>query len=341
MRNRTLSRRPTSRWLLALGAALLLLAGCQAAETGDVPLPPVSEDFDVQGHRGARGLRPENTLPGFEVALDLGVTTLELDLHFSADGEIVIWHDPVVGPDKCGLRDGAPLDVPDPDDPRTHADRAIANLTADQLSWFQCDRNPNPNDFPEQVQEATELAGDDYRIVTLAGLFEFVERYRESRNKSETQRAGAAAVRFNLETKRRPDDPGTIGDGFNGVEAGPFELTLLDLVSRFDLEDRIIVQSFDHRSLWAVHSASPNLTLAALTPDRFTDLTALAASGSSIWSPRYSSLQSEDVEEAHQLGLRVIPWTVNDSAGFADMISMGVDGIITDRPDLLNALLDR
>ena len=112
-------------------------------------------------------------------------------------------------------------------------------------------------------------------------------------------------------------------------------------MSRFDLDERIVVQSFDHRSLWAVHSASPDLTLAALTPDRFTDLETLAGKGASIWSPRYTSLRSQDIEDAHRLGLQVIPWTVNDPASFDDMISMGVDGIITDRPDLLLAHLGR
>ncbi len=330
-----------NRRLAVLALALLLLDACGTSGGDGLPPAPIVAGFDVQGHRGARGLHPENTLQAFETALDLGVTTLELDLHFSADGQVVVWHDPVIGPEKCRLRDNAPSTIPDPDDPRTHAERAVAALTGDQLQWFQCDRNPNEGDFPEQLAEATELAGNDFRVVTLVELFEFVESYRDSPVKSETQRATAATIRFNVETKRRPDDPATIGDGFDGVEAGPFELALLELVSRFDLEERIVVQSFDHRSLWAVHSASPDLTLAALTPNRFTDLETLAGNGASIWSPRYTSLRSQDIEDAHRLGLQVIPWTVNDPASFDDMISMGVDGIITDRPDLLLAHLGR
>ena len=330
-----------SRRLAVFALALLLLEACGASGGDGLPPTPIVADFDVQGHRGARGLSPENTLPAFETALDLGVTTLELDLHFSADGQIVVWHDPVVGPDKCRLRDNAPSTIPDPDDPRTHAERAVAALTSDQLQWFYCDRNPSEGDFPEQVAEATELAGDDYRVVTLVELFEFVEKYRDSAVKSETQRATAATIRFNVETKRRPDDPATIGDGFDGITPGPFELALVDLISRFGLEDRVIAQSFDHRSLWAVHSIAPDLSLAALTPDRFTDLETLAGNGASIWSPRYTSLRSQDIEDAHRLGLEVIPWTVNDPADFADMISMDVDGIITDRPDLLLAHLGR
>lgn len=337
MRSRLLPGSPLRRSVLALAAVVLLIPGCDAPETANVPPISVPDGFDVQGHRGARGLRPENTLPAFEIALDLGVNTLELDLHLSADSRIIVWHDPVIGPDKCRLADDAPLTIPDPDDPRTHGDRAIAALTVDQLAWYRCDRNPDTDEFPEQSSDPTDLAGGDFRIVTLFELFEFVSAYSEAPGKTESQRAAALTVRFNVETKRRLDDPSTIGDDFNGVDAGPFELALLDLISQFSLEDRVVVQSFDHRSLWAVHAESPDLALAALTPDQFTDLEELVANGASIWSPRHTSLQHEDIAEAHQLGLQVIPWTVNDSAVVAELISMGVDGIITDRPDLVLA----
>lgn len=330
-------RSSLSRRLLSVGLALLLLNGCQS-EGGDGLLPvPVAVGFDVQGHRGARGLRPENTLPAFETALDLGVTTLELDLHFSADREIVVWHDPVVGPDKCSVRDDAPRTLPDPDDPVSFSDRGVADLTVEQLAWFRCDRNPEPDRFPDQSSGATKLAGSDYRIVTLAELFEFVQLYAESDEKTNTQRANAAQVIFNIETKRRPDDPSTIGDGFNGSDAGPFELALLDLVASFELGDRVVVQSFDHRSLWTIHEVDPTIRLAALTSDTFTDPGGLAANGASIWSPRFSTLTEQDVQDAHDSGLAVIPWTVNDPADMETMISIGVDGIITDRPDLLLA----
>lgn len=316
-------------------AAALVSAGCQNTSADSPPISTTANEFDVQGHRGARGLQPENTLPAFETALDLGVTTLELDLHYTADGQIVIWHDPVIGPDKCGLRGDAPATIPDPDDPRSHADRAIARLTADQLSWFQCDRNPDQDGQPDQLAGATKLAGDDFRIVTLIELFEFVEGYAGSDKKTESQRDNAARVGFNVETKRRPDDPSTIADGFDGTNAGPFELALLELVNRFELGSRIVVQSFDHRSLWAVHATDSSVPLAALTSTDPVDLSGLAARGASIWSPRASTLTAQRIAEAHDVGLRVIPWTVNDQEEMAMLISIGVDGIITDRPDLL------
>lgn len=321
-------------WSVLLVAALVS-SGCRSTPTDSQPASPSSNGFDVQGHRGARGLQPENTLPAFETALDIGVTTLEIDLHYTADGQIVIWHDPVVESDKCGLRAGAPATVPDPDDPGSQADRAIARLTADQINWFKCDRNPDPEGQPDQLAVATELAGNDFRIVTLIELLEFVDSYAGSDDKTDSQRENAARVGFNVETKRRPDDPSTIADGFDGVNAGPFELALLDLMNRFGLASRIVVQSFDHRSLWAVHAADPTVPLAALTSTGSVDLPGLAAGGASIWSPRASTLTAPRIAEAHEAGLRVIPWTVNDPGDMATFIALGVDGIITDRPDLL------
>ncbi len=326
--------------LCSAGLVAATLTGCSSDSPDSEPVSQIQEGFDVQGHRGARGLRPENTLPAFEAALDLGVTTLELDLHFTADGQLVVWHDPVIEAGKCGLSDGAPPAVPDPDDPAAHEHRAIARLTVEQLGWFQCDRNPDEGAYPDQRAEASELAGYDYRVVTLAELLEFVRSYAESDLKTATQRENADRVGFNVETKRRPDDPSTIGDGFDGVNAGPFELALLDLVDRVELGDRLTVQSFDPRSLRAVHAIDPNIRLAALTFTS-TRLDDLVAFGATVWSPSASTLTAQRIDDAHEIGLEVIPWTVNDPIEMNELISWGVDGIITDRPDLLLETIDR
>ena len=329
------------RFLVVGLAGALAFTGCQDAAEEAVSAVSVSDEFDVQGHRGARGLKPENTLPAFEEALDLGVATLELDLHFTADGQVVVWHDPVIESEKCGLAEGAPAGTPDPDDGGSRAEPLIASLIVDQLRWFQCDRNPDPDAHPEQGTEETELAGGDFRIVTLKRLFEFVEEYANSEAKTSDQRANAAKVRFNVETKRRPESGQTIGDGFNGVDAGPFELALLDLIDRFGLGSRIVVQSFDHRSLWAVHAVDPEIRLSALTSNVPPDLAGLFANGASIWSPRATTLTETLITRAHAVGLRVIPWTVNDPLETTRLISIGVDGIITDRPDLMMGLIAR
>ena len=321
-------------------AALTLLAGCGSGSGGtetDVSVdadPPLPEGFDVQGHRGARGLRPENTLPAFEVALDAGVTTLELDLHFSADGQVMVWHDPVVDPAKCRVSLDAGPDVPDPDEAPEPA-LAIRNLTVAQLAQYRCDRNPEPGRFPDQVPAASEIAGTDFRIVPLTEVFSFVQAYAASDLKTEEQRAGAARVEFNVETKRLRGEPRTIDDGFDGTNPGPFELALLATIEEAGLEGRVIVQSFDHRSLRAVRLVNPEIRLAALTRDPPRDPGLYAEWGAAIWSPRASTLDEELLTQAQAAGLLVIPWTVNDPDDMQALIDLGVDGLITDRPDLL------
>lgn len=350
--------RPGKNAVLAAVLTLLLAACGDAGDTPTVPTaqpgtspgtstpvpetqPPVTRPptvdpaYDLQGHRGARGLRPENTLPAFETALDLRVATLEADLHFTADGRVVVWHDPVIDPSKCGVASTSPAGLPDPDDPETEASAlAVRALTAEQLAGYRCDRNPDPGRFPQQNSAATDVAGDDYRIVTLDELFTFVSAYAAAPDKSPEQRANAEGVLFNLETKRVADDPSTIDDGFDGTQAGPFELAVLDVVAAAGTTDRVTVQSFDHRSLWAVAATGADVGLAALSSRNLPDFSDLAARGATVWSPNAALVSPASLGNAHAAALLVIPWTVNDRDDMQQLLDLGVDGIITDRPDL-------
>lgn len=311
------------------------------ASPAPVMTDPPSAVFDVQGHRGARGLRPENTLPAFEIALDLGVTTLELDLHFSADNQVVIWHDPAIDPAKCRVNPAASLSVPDPDAGDVPpGDLMLRRLTAAQLAAYACDRNPDLARFPAQTADPTPLAGTSYGIVTLARLFDFVDAYAVDPGKIAAQRENARRVRFNIETKRVANQPETIGDGFDGVNPGPFEQAIIALVQARGLADRVTIQSFDPRSLWAVHSVVPQLVLVVLTSQapRRGQLAQWAEAGAAILSPNASLVTPTLLAEAHTLGLRVIPWTVNEPDEMRALIDLGVDGLISDRPDLLLAL---
>ncbi|MEA3511352.1 MAG: glycerophosphodiester phosphodiesterase family protein, partial [Actinomycetota bacterium] len=300
---------------------------------GDIQLP---EGFEVQGHRGARGLKPENTLPSFETALDLGVSTLELDLHFSADGDVVVWHDPVIDPDKCGLKPDAPEHIPDPDDPETTEEAlAVRSLTGEDLGWFDCSRNPDEQAFPDQDSGATLLAGDDFGIVTLDALIDFVERYATATSKTDVQRKGALVVEYNVETKRRSGNPSAIDDGFDGTNPGLFEIRLLAVIEDRGIRNRVVVQSFIHESLEAIHRVDTGIRLAALTVGGDADPGNYARFGASVWSPRASSISEPRLTEAHGAGLIVIPWTVNSLAEVEVLIAAGVDGVITDRPDLI------
>ncbi len=296
-------------------------------------LPP---EFDIEGHRGARGLRPENTLPAFETALDLAVTTLELDLHFSADREVVVWHDDQIGADKCRLDPNAAEPLPPDPDLATTA-LMISQLTLAQLQKYTCDRNPDRAKFPDQDSQPGALAGSQYQIISLAELFDFVEAYGVDENKTAAQQENARRVQFNIETKRRPDDPSVINDGFDGSNAGPFEMAIVELVESRGLVERVVLQSFDHRSLQAVRKLNPTIRLSALTFGR-PDLAAYADFGAAIWSPRANDLTPALVEQAHAAGMLVVPWTVNDVEDMRRLIDMGVDGLISDRPDVLLTL---
>lgn len=302
----------------------------------------VDGEIDIQGHRGARGLRPESTLPSFETALDLGVATLEFDLHFTSDGEVVVWHDPVISSDKCGLKPGAPDTVPDPDDPENAGDvLAVRALSVDQLRWLNCDRNPEPDRFPDQTSDATVLAGDDYGVVTLTDLLVFVDQYSQSELKTDAQRSAARVVHFNIETKRDPSDATAIGDGFDGSNAGAFELGLLAAIDAHGVEDRVVVQSFDERSLTAIHAEDPTIELAFLTSSRFSQFSAIVDAGVSVWSPRAATLTETLINDAHTAGLSVATWTVNSAEEIRTVAAMGVDAVITDRPDIALDALDQ
>lgn len=168
----------------------------------------------------------------------------------------------------------------------------------------------------------------------MAELIEFVAKYSVDQSKTAEQRDNAARVRFNVETKRSARFPDAIGDGFDGTTAGPFELRLLDIIAAFEIRDRVSVQSFDRRSISAINAVEPGISLAMLTSDEPIDLAACADIGATVWSPKASSVTQDLVADAHRLGMVVIPWTVNEPGVFDRLVTLGVDGVITDRPDI-------
>ncbi len=314
-----------SRWMpaLLLPLSLVLLAGTrdlsgqEAAPSGRLPR------FDVQGHRGARGLVPENTLPAFERALQLRVDTLELDLHFTRDQQVVVIHDPTLTAGKCRR---AAADVPD-------LPAAIAGLTLKDLKrGYVCDGKQQ--EFPRQDPAFRgEIAGGDYTVPTLQAVFDLVAAFGRA-----ADAAYARRVRFNAETKRVPFDPQHIGD-----DGEAFERAIARLIAQNGLVGRVTIQSFDHRSTLRVHQLNPAIETVVLTstgnPVR-PDLLAKEARAAG-WSPTFRFLDRDLVERAHRGGVRVIPWTVNDEPSMRALIQMGVDGIITDVPDVLITLLQR
>ncbi|MEA2010923.1 MAG: glycerophosphodiester phosphodiesterase family protein, partial [Actinomycetota bacterium] len=165
-------------------------------------------------------------------------------------------------------------------------------------------------------------------------LIGFVEAYSSATSKTDLQRQGALVVAYNIETKRGFGDPSAIDDGFDGTNPGPFELRLLEVIDDRQIQERVTVQSFVRESLEAIHRVDPEIRLAALTVGD-ADPGGYAKLGASVWSPKASTISERRLDEAHDAGLIVIPWTVNSLEEVEMLIVAGVDGVITDRPDIM------
>jgi len=303
--------------------------------------------FNLQGHRGARGLKPGNTLPSFEVALDAGVTSIETDLHLTRDGQVIVSHDATLSERQC--RKGAQGCGIDP------ASRPLfSTLTRAQLLGYIADLNPDPAQFPDQDPTATALAmaiarlhldNNPFALPTLDDLLTFVGSYAgqlgHDAGKSAEQQARAARVGFDLELKRVPGRPERIGDAFDGRSVGVLEERVLECLRRHDVVERTVIRSFDHRSVRAIKQREPRLRTAVLianaAPVAPEELVQRA--GASIYGPDVNFLDELQVEQLHAAGIAVLPWTVNDPADWDRLLAWGVDGITTDYPDRLAAVL--
>jgi glycerophosphoryl diester phosphodiesterase len=316
-----MARRPTAT--AALTGLLFLLAMTHATA------------FDLQGHRGARGLAPENTLAAFAKALQIGVTTLETDLAVTKDGAIVLSHDPVLNPDIVRAPDGTWLAAPGP---------AIHSLTLAELRAFDVGRIKPGTKYAQRFGRQTPA--DGARIPTLAELFTLAQ-------------ASGKSPRFNIETKLSPEKPGETPD------PGTFVRLVVEAVRAAKLTSRTTLQSFDWRTLRIARRAAPEIATACLTYEAtlrdavdaegrrpspwLAGLDPLdyagsvprlvAAAGCGIWSPQFKEISSASVAEAHALGLKVVPWTVNAEAEMARVIDLGVDGLITDYPDRARSVM--
>ena len=294
-----------------------------------------ADAFDLQGHRGARGLRPENTLAGFAHAATLGVSTLEMDLAVTRDGVLVIAHDPFLNPDLVREPDGRWLAARGP---------AIHALTLPDLERYDIGRINPASKYAQTF--ATQRAVDGQRYPTFAQVLDFV-------------RTSAKPLRLNVETKITPTEPDQT------VDAPTFARLAVDAVRAAGLAQRVTIQSFDWRTLIQVKKLAPEVETVCLTSETESfdtvrrtaatpspwlaglDLSAHGASlprtvkaaGCGTWSPFWRNLAPSDVADAHALGLKVLPWTVNDPADMARLIEMNVDGLITDYPDRLRSVM--
>jgi len=256
--------------------------------------------FDLQAHRGGRGETTEESLRAFAKSLELGVSTLELDIVLTRDAQPLVWHDPVIEPAKCA--DTGPVFTGDPDYP--YVGKRVADLTLAQIRTLDCGHL-----LPE-FPDAEVVPGNV--IATLPEVFAL---------------AGHAGVRYNIETKVDADNQQQIVD------------VILAAVRAAGKLDAVEIQSFDWRTLPLVRAAEPAIPLVALWEQGPDPISGAVAVGADIVSPDYSVVDRAFTERAHAAGLRVIPWTVNDADAMRQQIAAGVDGLITDYPSRLRAVM--
>jgi len=294
--------------------------------------------FELQGHRGARGLWPENTLSGFARALELGVSAVELDCGLTRDGVPVVTHDPELNPDCTRDAHGRFLARPGP---------PIFELTLSELQSYDVGRLRPGSAYAARFPQQQSIDGE--HIPRLAQVLTLVRT------------RGRGRVRVSVEVKTFPERP--------QLTASPqqFAAALQRELESTGTAALVVVMAFDWRVLRAVQRQMPQIATAALTDEQpgedtvgFADarpspwLGGLDArdfdgsierlvkeSGAGTWGPEYRDLDAGRVERAHALGLRVVPWTVNEPAHMERLLAFEVDGMTTDRPDLLRELLER
>jgi glycerophosphoryl diester phosphodiesterase len=291
--------------------------------------------FDLQGHRGTRGLAPENTMAAFRRALEIGVTTIETDMAVTHDNVVVISHDPLLNPDLVRGSDGHWL---------TSSGPPIHTLTLSELNRYDIGRLNPASQYARQFPEQRAVDGE--RFPQLSELFDLVK-------------ASGKPVRFNIETKITPTS------GADTPDPATFAKLVVATVRAAGVANRVTVQSFDWRTLIEVKRIAPDIETSCLTiqtenndtvksPDggpspwhaglslrnHGGSLPALVkAAGCGTWSMFWRNLTPKDFTDARALGLKVLPWTVNDRSEMGRLIDLGVDGIITDYPDRLRAVM--
>lgn len=297
-----------------------------------------SRSIDLQGHRGARWIFPENSLVGFEWAMKNGVTTLELDVVVTRDGVLVVSHDPALNPDITRDAQGKFLGSVGPN---------IIDLTWEQLQEFDVGRLKPGSNYSRTFSD--QQPRDGTRIPRLRDLFAMVKAF------------GNEKVKFAIETKITP----------LRSEQTPAPERFVDLllqeVADAGMSERVQVLSFDWRTLRRIQqlrTQMPTVYLSAqldtldnlqIKSGKDSAWTAgfqfrehgsvprmIKAAGGTNWSSFWRELDAAQVREAQSLGLKVLAWTVNDSNTMKRMLDMGVDGLVTDRPDLgVQVLRDR
>ncbi|WIW69997.1 glycerophosphodiester phosphodiesterase [Anaerosinus gibii] len=305
--------------------------------------------FDFEPHRGGRDARPENTLYSYAYAMEMGATSIECDMQLTKDNRIVMSHNPILNHKITRDKNGNYVEDGKYD---------IRLMTLDEIRKFDVGvMDPNCGEYYEGHGK-TQITVPGAQIPTLDELFELIQEY------------GDKKVIVNAETKSYPDP--LSGDAYkNSVDPVRFVKAFNDVVKKYGMEDRVLLQSFDWRTLIEMKKLNPNISLVALwqeQPSWGPDAVSLRAyqKGKSPWlggldiddyqgnpilaakaigvdivSPYYPEISKQDVDLAHELGMKVVPWTVNSVTDINMMIDMGVDGMISDKPWVLRSVLEK
>jgi glycerophosphoryl diester phosphodiesterase len=266
-------------------------------------------DYDLQGHRGARGLAPENTIPAFLKAVDHGADTMELDVVVTADGNLLVSHEPWFNHRISTKPDGTPVTEEE------EMELNIYEMTIEEIKLFDVGKRGHP-DFPEQQSMAVTKP-------LLREVVQTVDRYVESQ--------GLEPVHYNIETKSRPEWYGVFTP-----EPGELSQLLCEELKDLQILDRATVQSFDPATLIAMNELDSSVPQAMLvfredqTVERMVDILGYEPD---IWSPEYQLVTPGLIEEVHTRGMEIVPWTINERDQMIRLLEIGVDGLITDYPN--------
>lgn len=272
-------------------------------------------DFDLQGHRGCRGLMPENSIPAFIKAIELGVNTLEMDVVITRDNKVVVSHEPWMSEVICLQPDGTP--VPS----NSMQQFNIYQMSYDSVKMFDCGSRFHPR-FTQQLRQPV------YKPL-LSEVIDSVEAYIRMNN--------LPVVSYNIETKCQP-----LGDRVFHPEPAAFVDLVYDVLKEKDVLSKVSIQSFDVRTLQVLRKKDSTIPLVVLVEnpqglDANLDKLGFVPQ---VYSPFYLLVTPELVKAVHERGMKIIPWTVNDQRDIGIILDMGVDGLITDYPDIAKSLLE-
>lgn len=295
--------------------ASLIFSSCgtqrPVMQNNEAPVPYPA--FDKQGHRGSRGLMPENTIPAMFKAIDLGVTTLEMDAVISRDKQVVVSHDPYFNADITTTPEGGPLTK------KEGTSRLLYSMDYDSIRKYDVGLKPHPG-FPRQQKVAVHKP-------LLSELVRASEAYAKQK--------GVAPLWYNIETKSNPS-----GDGTKHPAPEEFVDLLVEVIQKEGIANRTVIQSFDPRTLRVVNRKYPRIKTSYLI--EATDLKSLDGHLKELGftpfalSPHFTLVTPQLVRACHEKGMKVVPWTLNTKDQIDAAKAAGVDGIITDYPDLFN-----